>query len=271
MESVQLNAAMRSNLLALQNTAKLMGITQERLATGRKVNSPIDDASAYFSAKLGFDKASDLAALKADMGEALQKIKTALHATEAADSIMKQMKGLVQQAKSTADTTERASLAAQFDELKAQLGQLLANDAEYKGTNLLQSGNDLRVNFNEDGTSSITIASVDTTSGDYAISSAANSWANDSDISAAETDLNTAISAFRSLSKNLAAQSTYIQTRVDFTQNLINVLKTGAEDLTAADVNEEGANMLALQTRQQLAITALSLSSQAAQSVLRLF
>jgi len=271
MQNVQLTAAMRSNLLALQNTAKLMGVTQERLATGRKVNSPIDDASAYFSAKIGFDKADDLSALKADMGEALQKIKTALHATDAADSIMKQMKGLIQQAKSTADTTERASLAQQYDQLKGQLTDLLANDAEYKGTNLLKANNDLVVNFNEDASSSITIASVDTTGASYAVDAATNSWASDTDIAAAETDLNTAISAFRSLSKNLAAQSTYIQTRIDFTQNLINVFKTGAEDLTAADVNEEGANMLALQTRQQLAVTALSLSSQAAQSVLRLF
>ena len=75
MESVQLTASMRSNLLSLQATAKLMGVTQERLATGRRVNSPVDDAAAYFSAKLGFDKADDLTALKADMGEALQKIK----------------------------------------------------------------------------------------------------------------------------------------------------------------------------------------------------
>ncbi|MGE3525676.1 MAG: flagellin, partial [Gemmatimonadales bacterium] len=46
---------------------------------------------------------------------------------------------------------------------------------------------------------------------------------------------------------------------------------TGADKLTAADQNEEGANMLALQTRQQLGIVALSLTSQSQQSILRLF
>jgi len=52
---------------------------------------------------------------------------------------------------------------------------------------------------------------------------------------------------------------------------MINTLTQGADKLTAADMNEEGANMLMLQTRQSLGTTALSLSAQAAQSVLRLF
>ena len=62
-----------------------------------------------------------------------------------------------------------------------------------------------------------------------------------------------------------------MQTRQDFTKNLINTLQTGADNLVLADTNEEGANMLALQTRQQLSTTALSLSAQADQAVLRLF
>jgi flagellin-like hook-associated protein FlgL len=48
-------------------------------------------------------------------------------------------------------------------------------------------------------------------------------------------------------------------------------LKSGADNLVLADTNEEGANLLALQTRQQLSSTALSLASQADQQVLRLF
>ncbi|MBO6551235.1 MAG: flagellar protein, partial [Rhizobiales bacterium] len=59
--------------------------------------------------------------------------------------------------------------------------------------------------------------------------------------------------------------------RQDFTKSLINVLETGAANLTLADTNEEGANLLALQTRQQLSSTSLSLASQADQNVLRLF
>lgn len=52
---------------------------------------------------------------------------------------------------------------------------------------------------------------------------------------------------------------------------MIATLQTGADNLTLADTNEEGANMLMLQTRQNLGITSLSMASQAAQAVLRLF
>jgi len=62
-----------------------------------------------------------------------------------------------------------------------------------------------------------------------------------------------------------------VQARQDFTKELINTLNTGADNLTLADQNEEAANLLALQTRQQLSQTTLSLASQADQSVLRLF
>ena len=62
-----------------------------------------------------------------------------------------------------------------------------------------------------------------------------------------------------------------MQIRQDFTKSMINTLQTGADSLTLADFNEEGANLLALQTRQELSTTALSLASQASQAVLRLF
>ncbi|WP_321502554.1 flagellin [Breoghania sp.] len=52
---------------------------------------------------------------------------------------------------------------------------------------------------------------------------------------------------------------------------MMNTLQTGADNLVLADGNEEAANMLALQTRQQLSSTALSLASQADQAPLRLF
>ena len=62
-----------------------------------------------------------------------------------------------------------------------------------------------------------------------------------------------------------------MQVRQDFTKAMVNTLNTGSDDLTLADSNEEGANLLALQTRQQLSTTALSLASQADQNVLKLF
>ena len=103
------------------------------------------------------------------------------------------------------------------------------------------------------------------------ISAAANSFAGDADIDAAQTELDAALGTLRTNTAALSANSGVITTRQDFTTNLVNTLSQGADNLTAADPNEESANMLALQTRQQLGVVALSLTSQAQQSILRLF
>ena len=79
------------------------------------------------------------------------------------------------------------------------------------------------------------------------------------------------MTSLRSISSEFGNTYSIIQTRQEFTEALIDVLETGADNLVLADMNEESANYLALQTRQQLAINSLSLASQSAQSVLQLF
>jgi flagellin len=277
--SIQLTSSMRANLVSLQQASKLMATTQERLSTGKRVNSVVDDAQSYFSARQSTDKADALSALKLDMGEGLEKVKTALTAIDSALDVLKQMKGLANQAKATSDSTTRSDLAAQFTELKAQFESILSKDANYKGTNLLAADNDLTIQFNEDNTSNLTINSVDTTSANAAVNgstgydpaNAVGDWANDADITNALSDVTTAIKNLSSLSTKFASFSSFIQTRMDFTTSIVNINKEGSDNLTAADMNEESANMLTLQTRQSLATTALSLSNQAAQNVLKLF
>jgi flagellin-like hook-associated protein FlgL len=75
----------------------------------------------------------------------------------------------------------------------------------------------------------------------------------------------------RSHASSFGSNLSIVENRTDFTKNMINTLETGASNLTLADTNEEAANLLALQTRQQLSSTALSMASQADQAVLRLF
>jgi flagellin-like hook-associated protein FlgL len=127
------------------------------------------------------------------------------------------------------------------------------------------------VTFNEDATSSLTVSGVSFNSTGLGISSASNTFQKDSDINAAISDLNAATDTLRSQASKFGSNLSVVETRQDFTKNLINVLETGAANLTLADTNEEGANLLALQTRQQLSSTSLSLASQADQNVLRLF
>jgi flagellin len=269
LSTITLTAGMRANVLALQNTQQLFENTQGRLATGKKVNSALDDPIAYFAAKGYNDRAGDLSALKDSMNEAIQIVKTADAGISAIEDLVAQAKSLANSALSSASTTDRASLASQFGIIRAQITGL-ALDANYKGTDLLDN-DDLTVKFNESSTSSLTINGFSADATSLGVDAATGSWATDTDINAAITDLDAASTSLRTESKNLSSNLAIVNSRLDFTNNMINTLTKGAENLTLADMNEEGANLLMLQTRQALSTTALSLASQAAQSVLRLF
>ena len=267
---ITLAGGMRTNLLQMQTVAALMARTSQRLSTGQRVNSPTDDAAAYFASQGYRSRASDLAVRKDSMGEAIQTISAANEGVKAITALIEQAKGLTASARS-ANTADRAKLATQFDALRGQMDQLAA-DASYKGTDLINSATaSLVVDFNEGGTSSLTVTGFDATSTGLAIAAAANSWAADADIDAAVTSLDGALTTLRTNAANLGSNSSVITTRQDFTASMINVLTSGADALVVADPNEEGANMLALQTRQQLGIVALSMSAQSQNSILKLF
>lgn len=267
---ITLTAGMRNTLSSLQSTANLFDRTQTRLATGKKVNTALDDPINFFAAKGYMDRASDLSGLKDGMNEAIQTVKAADAGITAMEDLISQAKSLANSALATSDTTVRADLATQFDALLGQIDDIAA-DSNYKGTSLINNDS-ITVVFNEDNSSNLTITGDDLTVGaDLSIAVAAGSWATDGNITAAIGDLDTAKDVLRTSSQTLSSNLGVIQTRLDFTSNMVNTLTKGAENLTLADMNEEGANLLMLQTRQSLSSTSLSLASQAAQSVLRLF
>jgi flagellin len=269
---ISLTAGMRSNLVSLQGTVDLLNRTQERLATGKKVNSPLDNATNYFVAKSHMDRAGDLSVRKDGMGEAIQTVKAANAGISAITDLIASAKGIAQSALS-AGSAEASTLAAQFNSILDQI-DTAAGDSGYKGTNLLGGTSvSLEVKFNEDGLSKLTITGSDatTSSAGLNIADAVSNWNSATNINTAITSLDNALTELRTTAKSLSSNLNIITTRDAFTQSMINVLSEGATKLTAADTNEEGANMLMLQVRQSLGTTALSLSAQAAQSVLRLF
>jgi flagellin-like hook-associated protein FlgL len=272
MSDIVLSAGVRSNLLQLQSTADLMTTTQNRLATGKRVNSALDNPINYFTAQGLTNRASDLSGLLDSMSTAINTIQAANNGITSITKLVQSAQALASQALQTSDTAVRSGLASQFGALLTQIDQL-AGDSGFNGINLLDKNNssDLKVVMNESGDSSVTISAVDFSSNGLSIGSATNNWAGASDISAASTDLTAALTSLRSQAQTFGSNLSTVQIRQDFTKAMINTLQTGSDALTLADTNEEGANMLALQTRQQLSTTALSLASQANQAVLRLF
>lgn len=377
MADISLTASIRSNLLSLQQTQDLMDMTQERLSTGKKVNSAIDNPSSYYTAQSLTNRASDLNALLDSMGQGIQTIQAANEGIEAITDFVQQAKALANTARDNAtvkgttssgtytaaddtknitvkiegvadqdikvtledtDSLEQAATKIatalndgtdgvkdaedtviggftatvengqikisnskgivanvsgtisgitfngeignstrttsmkQYNVILDQIDQL-AKDSGYKGINLLQ-GNSLKVVFNEDRSSYLTINGTfaDTSDEGLKISRAAD-WTNPDNeaIDASISELENAITSLRNMASEFGNNYSIVENRENFTESLINVLEEGSDKLTLADMNEESANMLALQTRQQLAINSLSLASQAAQSVLSLF
>lgn len=377
MADISLTASMRSNLLSLQQTQSLMDTTQERLSTGKKVNSAIDNPSSYYTAQSLTNRASDLNALLDSMGQGIQTIQAANEGIEAITEFVQQAKAIANTARDNAtikgttssgtyaaaddtqnitvkidgvadqdievtladtDTLEQAATKIatalndstdgvkdaedtviggftatvengqikisnskgivanvsgtisgitfngeignstrttsmkQYNEILDQIDQL-AKDSGYKGVNLLQ-GNDLKVVFNEDRSSYLTINGTFADTSDKGLKiSRAEDWTNPDNeaIDASISELENAITSLRNMASEFGNNYSIVENRENFTESLINVLEEGSDKLTLADMNEESANMLALQTRQQLAINSLSLASQAAQSVLSLF
>jgi flagellin-like hook-associated protein FlgL len=164
----------------------------------------------------------------------------------------------------------RTSLESDYNNVLSQI-DALANDASYNGINLLK-GDTLKVIFNEAGTSSLTIAGVTYNSTGLNLTAVgAGTFQNNTNIDTEIGKLDTALTTLRTQASKFGSNLTTVQTRQDFTKSMIATLQTGADVLVLADTNEEGANLLALQTRQSLSSTALSLSAQNDRAVLRLF
>ena len=377
MSDISLTASMRSNLLSLQNTQSLMDMTQERLSTGKKVNSALDNPTSYYTSQSLTNRASDLSGLLDSMGQGVQTIKAANEGIEAITTFVQQAKSVANQARdeankvasssgmydstkieattkfqlsvtyngetksvevtapeasangeemasaiqtaletltfgtsatalggdvfkvtyeddafkmtsangeeakisfevggakmdATAGNANRVKAISQFNDILDQIDQL-AKDSGYKGVNLL-GGTDqsLTVIFNEDRSSNLTIQGVDASTKGLDISHVTN-WGSNTNIDASIEEVEDAINELRNMASEFGNNYSIVQNREDFTENLINVLEEGSDKLVLADMNEESANMLALQTRQQLGVNSLSSASQAAQAVLKLF
>jgi flagellin len=164
----------------------------------------------------------------------------------------------------------RASLVTQYNNIIQQI-TTTAQDASFNGINLL-NGDQLKLVFNETGRSTLNIAGVTDDPAGLGLT-ALTSGADFVDNAATNkvlTALDTATSTLRGQASTLGSNLSIVQIRQDFSKSLINVLQTGASNLTLADTNEEAANSQALSTRQSIAVSALSLANQSQQSVLKL-
>ncbi len=273
MSEITLTQSTRANLLALQNNTALIDRTSLRLSTGKRVNEPAENVRAFVLAKALTDRAGDLLSVKDPIDQSLSAVGSALDGIDSITRLVEQLKATANDA---ADQTaaERAEQASRFDQIRAQLDGITA-DINYSGVNLLAASPDsLTVTFDKTSGSSLTISGVASDSQALGIGDGAvtfNNFATDADIQAAIDALDAAITTLRQTASGLGSNAGVLNTRLDFTQNLAHSLETGAAKLTGVDLNEEAANLLALNVARELSVASLTISNQSQQAFLQLF
>lgn len=270
-DDIDPSGATRTNLSAPQRTTDLSARTRERHSTSLEVNSAEDGAAAFFQARSLPDRIGDLANLTGRIEQGIGTVEAAVQGIESITDLVNRMKGIALSARSGNDAADRSKAAVRFNDLRARLDNL-ANDASYKGTNLIKnSPADLRVTFGEDGGSTLTVPGVPSDASGLSIAAAAGDWGADADIDNAINDLDNALSTLRSTASNLDAGAGLLTLRLDFAENLIDSLEDGAAKLADADLSEDSANPPALQPRRRPGTIDLSIGRQSGQSILRLF
>lgn len=162
----------------------------------------------------------------------------------------------------------RATLAAQFDSLRSQIDSA-ASDAGFNGLNLLTGGSKT-LSLNETGSSSVTLAGANISSNNLGLAASTNSFQIDSDVTTAVSNITSALAALQSQTSSLGNSKAIIETRTQFNKSMAALLQSGSDDLVKSDSAQESATLLALQTRQQLAASALSVTSNSDKVTLRL-
>ena len=285
MSNIILGAATRQNLLALQNVNSDLDTTQSHLSTGLKVGSAIDDAVKFFESQSLNNRANDLSTRKDSIDQGISSVTAATQGIQSAITILQQLQGIAQSAK-TETKSEQAASATQFTTLLKQLNSLL-NDTSYQGLNLVNStATSLNLQFSSLSSSTLKIGpnllqSV-LISAKGAASTVITKLAGgkfSTLVSAGKTSqfdtiynaLSNSIATAQAAAQTLGSNVSLLQTRLSFTSQYETTLSGGASKLTVADVNLESTNLVTLQTRQSLAIQSLSIATSSEQAVLKLF
>ena len=272
-EEVTLNAGQQTTLSILQGTSAQTERTTERLSTGRRVNSAIDDAQAFLLSRNLDTRAAELQASRDDIGQAVSSIGAAQNGLEAISNLTGQLEGIATAARG-GTAQERSAAAAQFDEIRNQIDNI-ARDASFNGTNLIASTpSNVNVSFDENSDSDLTISGSASDTAALGISDATgtnNNFATDADIENALAEVRQASDSIRSTSASFGADAAILNTRDEFAADQVNISRDASDRLVNADLNEEAARQVSLQTRNGLATAGLNIANQSERAVLDLF
>lgn len=271
--SINVNQGALSALRNLDTTNKSLNMTQNRINTGLEINSAKDNAAVYSIAQTLRGELRGLNAVQQSLDRGISATDVALAAANAISDLMLEMRErAVAAADQGLDSTSRVALSQDFEALRDQITTIVSN-AEFNGTNLIDSGSDAIVAItNADATQTLSVAHENMTLGGGIIEiSSSQSLMTQNAASAAVTDLINSLDNLNASLTRLGSGSTALEQNRTFLGHLSDTIEVGIGNLVDADMATESANLQALQVQQQLGIQALSIANQAPQQILSLF
>jgi len=273
MNSINTNAGALIALQNLNSTSNQLNVTQNRINTGMRVSSAKDDGATWAIAQNQRASIGALDSVKDSLNRAISTVDVAVSAGETVSDLLTQMKSKALAATDTGlDSTSRAALNNDFKALRDQLAKVVSN-ADFNGTNMVKSGgSSIYALANAAGSSSLTVASQDLSLGSTNVTVTATSSFNTSTLANTALGLvNASITNVSAAVARLGTGSNALNTHLKFINKLQDTMTAGVGNLVDADVAKESANLQALQTKQQLAVQALSIANQSSGILLSLF
>lgn len=279
MESITLIGNIRRTLISLQDSAAVRAKSEASLASGQRIRQASDGALQYFQAKALTSRITDLTGTRDSVNQAVGAVKAALDGAGAIDTVLRQMKGIAVNALGSTSDTERADMAAQYNELREQVNAL-AGDASYGGINLLSSSSSsLKVEFGRDG-SLLEVDPRDSTSASLGVTAAAvdgtgftsaNQSVGNTFIETAIREIDSALSSIATTQSRLGSTVSILSVRESYSTDSVNTLREAAGKLTDNDPFEDAASLLSSRVRSQLGLASLAIANQSGRSLLSLF
>jgi len=271
--SVNTNAGAFAALQNLNQTTKMLNTTQTQINTGLKVASAKDNAATFAIAQKLRGDVAGLNAVKGSLDRATSTLDVAIAAGEAVSDLLIEMKEKAVAAKDSGlDTASRNSLNNDFAQLRDQITSIVSN-AEFNGTNVVESGGTNVVAItNDDGSSNITVTAQDLSLGGTNVTvTASDSISTAGNASSVVSSLEASISNVNDALSTLGSGANRIELQREFVDKLSDSIEVGIGNLVDADLAKTSANLQSLQVKQQLGLQALSIANQAPGTVLSLF
>jgi len=260
-------------LVALRNLNSInqgLDVTQNRIATGLRVNNAVDDASNFAIAQGLRGNLQAFTAVSQGIANARGVATVALSAATSISDLAGDIQAKITEGLNAGNTSEQqAILQADFSNLVAQVNTFVAN-AEFNGRNLLSAGStNVAVIANIDG-SSLTlrggsdIAAAAVNLGTQSISSTAAALTALSFIGTFQQSVNNVLGTLGADTRSIDFQDNFVQAISDATE-------VGLGAIVDADLARESAQLQAFQVQQQLGTQALNIANQRPTVLLSLF